>query len=96
MSAPLPLAIDLSPQRLQLHWPDGIADLPAALLRAACRCGPCRASALRGEPAAGAPVALTDVEPIGRYALQLVFSDGHDRGIYPWPLLRELSAIVAA
>ena len=49
MSEPIPLAIDVSPQRLQLQWPDGPVDLPAALLRAACRCGPCRARALRGE-----------------------------------------------
>ena len=30
------------------------------------------------------------VEPIGNYALRLSFSDGHDRGIYPWSYLREL------
>ena len=30
------------------------------------------------------------------YALQLIFSDGHDRGIYPWVWLRELSATAEA
>ena len=30
------------------------------------------------------------IEPIGNYALRLFFSDGHDRGIYPWSYLREL------
>ncbi|WP_271612383.1 gamma-butyrobetaine hydroxylase-like domain-containing protein [Bradyrhizobium sp. CCBAU 21362] len=30
-------------------------------------------------------------EPIGNYALRLLFSDGHDRGIYPWSYLRELA-----
>jgi DUF971 family protein len=37
-----------------------------------------------------------DALPIGRYAIQLHFSDGHDRGIYPWAYLRELSGDVAA
>jgi hypothetical protein len=25
------------------------------------------------------------------YGLQLIFSDGHDRGIYPWPYLAQLA-----
>lgn len=92
MSAPIPLAVDVAPQRLRLQWPDGTTDLPAAALRAACRCGPCRARALRGESPANPTVELTGAEPIGAYAVQLIFSDGHDRGIYPWELLHELSA----
>ncbi|RUW64645.1 gamma-butyrobetaine hydroxylase-like domain-containing protein, partial [Mesorhizobium sp. M4B.F.Ca.ET.049.02.1.2] len=28
---------------------------------------------------------------IGSYAIRLVFSDGHDRGIYPWSYLREIA-----
>ena len=34
---------------------------------------------------------VSAVEPIGNYALRLSFSDGHDRGIYPWSYLRELA-----
>ncbi|HYQ49053.1 MAG TPA: DUF971 domain-containing protein, partial [Pseudomonas sp.] len=34
-------------------------------------------------------VRIERVEPQG-YGVQLVFSDGHERGIYPWPYLREL------
>jgi len=34
-------------------------------------------------------VQLSGVEPVGQYAVQLLFSDGHDRGIYPWSLLRQ-------
>ncbi|MDN3919826.1 DUF971 domain-containing protein [Roseateles violae] len=91
MNATVPLAVDLSPRRLRLQWPEGSAELPATALRAACRCGPCRARALRGEPAADDAVELIHAEPVGRYALQLIFSDGHDRGIYPWTLLQALS-----
>lgn len=32
-------------------------------------------------------VAITAVEPVGHYAVQLRFSDGHDTGIYSWDLL---------
>ena len=32
-------------------------------------------------------VDITKVEPVGHYAVQLTFSDGHDTGIYSWDLL---------
>ncbi len=32
-------------------------------------------------------VEITEVEPVGQYAIQLRFSDGHDTGIYSWDLL---------
>lgn len=35
-------------------------------------------------------VKITDVQPVGRYAVKLVFDDGHDSGLYDWGLLREL------
>lgn len=35
-------------------------------------------------------VEIRRIEPVGSYAVQLVFSDGHDTGIYSWDYLREL------
>ena len=32
-------------------------------------------------------VGITRIEPVGSYAVQLTFSDGHDTGIYSWDLL---------
>ena len=32
------------------------------------------------------------VRPVGHYAVNIVFSDGHDRGIFPWTLLDALGA----
>jgi len=29
-------------------------------------------------------VEITHIEPVGSYAVQLVFSDGHDSGLYSW------------
>lgn len=37
-------------------------------------------------------VAITKIEPVGNYAVQLTFSDGHDTGIYSWDLLYEYGA----
>ncbi|MCU0944550.1 MAG: DUF971 domain-containing protein [Rubritepida sp.] len=37
-----------------------------------------------------ADVAITRIEPIGHYAVRLVFDDGHDTGIYSWAWLRHL------
>lgn len=34
-------------------------------------------------------VKITAVEPVGRYAVQLAFSDGHTTGIYSWDLLHD-------
>jgi DUF971 family protein len=36
-------------------------------------------------------VAIVGVEPVGHYALQLTFSDGHDTGIYSWDILHRLA-----
>ncbi len=35
-------------------------------------------------------VTLTEVEPVGHYAIRPKFSDGHDTGIYSWDYLYDL------
>jgi DUF971 family protein len=35
-------------------------------------------------------VGIVAVEPVGHYAVRIVFDDGHDTGIYPWPWLHRL------
>jgi DUF971 family protein len=35
-------------------------------------------------------VAITAIEPVGVYAVKLVFSDGHDTGLYTWEYLYQL------
>jgi len=36
-------------------------------------------------------VNITAIEPVGNYAIKLVFSDGHDTGLYAWDYLYELA-----
>ncbi len=35
-------------------------------------------------------VVITTLEPVGNYAVRIVFDDGHDSGLYSWALLYEL------
>jgi DUF971 family protein len=37
-----------------------------------------------------ADVAIRAIEPVGQYAVKLVFDDGHDTGLYSWKYLHEL------
>lgn len=88
-----PLSVVLAADALTLHWPDGTTSLSAALLRASCRCARCQSDRLRGAEALPAALpTLVEALAVGHYALQLRFADGHERGIYPWALLRELGA----
>ena len=36
-------------------------------------------------------VAIEAIQPVGHYAIQLVFDDGHDSGIFTWGYLHELA-----
>jgi DUF971 family protein len=37
-------------------------------------------------------VGVRAIEPVGQYAVKLVFDDGHDTGLYTWKYLRELGS----
>jgi DUF971 family protein len=37
-------------------------------------------------------VNIAAIEPVGRYAVRIVFDDGHNTGLYTWALLYELCA----
>jgi DUF971 family protein len=41
-------------------------------------------------------VNVVAMEPVGRYAIKIVFEDGHDTGLYTWPYLRVLGQEYAA
>jgi DUF971 family protein len=77
---------------LALRWPDGReATITHARLRAVCPCSACRAQRRAGiEVEADNAVRLAAIEPVGAYALNLAFSDGHRRGIYPYEMLATL------
>jgi DUF971 family protein len=91
----LPDSIILSADRNWLHaaWADGRrADLAASRLRSACRCGFCTRARADGTPLCGDGVTILAVEPCGPRVGRLIFSDGHDHGLYPWGYLLEIAA----
>ncbi|CAO4178018.1 gamma-butyrobetaine hydroxylase-like domain-containing protein [Methylorubrum populi] len=83
---------------LRLTWATGEeAVLPAETLRLRCRCAWCTRDRIEGRfPSAFPAVAVTKIDPLGGYAVNLGFSDGHARGIFPWVYLRDLAREAAA
>lgn len=60
----------------------------AESLRLACKCAHCLRARIDGAfPDRFEGIAITEVAPVGSYAINLAFSDGHARGIYPWAFL---------
>ena len=37
-------------------------------------------------------VAIVAIDPVGNYAIKIVFDDGHDTGLYSWDYLRKLAS----
>jgi ATP-binding protein involved in chromosome partitioning len=89
-----PRTVDLKPEGgLSILWDDGHrAIYGGRSLRLACRCALCKdewTGERRQDPSAVAPdVAVRAVKPVGRYGLQIDFSDGHGTGIFTFDTLR--------
>ena len=41
-------------------------------------------------------IAIAGLEPVGNYAVRILFDDGHDTGLFSWDYLRELGREHAA
>ena len=87
MNAPSAIRNRRADGELALLWSDGEQVLSHARLRGACPCSQCRAGRLGGRiDLVPGDVRVERVEVQG-YGVQLVFSDGHERGIYPLSLI---------
>jgi DUF971 family protein len=93
--SPSELRVTAGGAALAITWTDGTSSLTdGAALRQACRCAGCTAARTTGKPVADAGrVVIAAVESIGDYAVNIIFSDGHARGIFPWAFLRELAGL---
>lgn len=87
-------------EALTVRWSDGLVSVyPVAYLR---RMSPSADAQQTREELASNPLAVLKttgadgplkverVEPVGRYAVRLVFSDGHQTGLYTWAYLRDI------
>ena len=65
--------------------------LAATRLRAACRCAQCVRARIDGLfPQSFVGIVIEQVSAMGHYGINIGFSDGHARGIYPWAYLSQL------
>lgn len=101
-----PTDIEVSRERREviIRWPDGHqGSYTFDLLRKECPCALCNdlrakritgagmsLTVLSGPVTRPGEIRLTDLRPVGRYALGFAWSDGHDSGIYSFQFLREL------
>ena len=84
------------PHELAIDWQDGLESIfEVRALRLACGCASC-VDEWTGEYRLDPSSVPSDVRPVriesvGRYAIQIEWSDGHSSGIYPFRRLRDLA-----
>jgi len=99
---PTGVTVNKKTREFTIKWLDGHTSVyPFGLLRAACPCASCRGGhenmnrepdpnvfrvTLEDSPA----TRISNVIPVGSYALTIVWEDGHDYGIFNWFYLRAL------
>src|ERR1700692_431042 len=93
MSSPTEIKLRRAENLLELKFEDGATlSLPVEYLRVESPSaevqghGPGERQLVAGKRR----VAITGIEPTGNYAIRLIFSDGHDTGIFSWDYLQQL------
>lgn len=79
-------------------WPDEFAGhILLSDLRDACPCAHCTGEEIMGQQVFAGMKTLSpgmnelrSLTPVGNYAIQATWNDGHDSGIYTWDMLRTL------
>lgn len=88
--------VELTGEGVRIEWTDGRTCLyPYRYLRLQCACAAC-VEEMTGRPVlnpSSVPNDVIAVEylPVGRYAIQFLWSDGHATGIYPFEHLLRLA-----
>ncbi len=101
-----PLQMRREGDGLRIEWSDGATTHATwRVLRKACPCASCLEEAKKpadpfrilshSEVEAGDPEPV-GMKPMGHYAYQIAWNDGHDTGIYTLESLRELSTVISA
>lgn len=95
-----PLRLKRDGEGLRIDWDDGASTFVTwRALRKACPCATCtdeRAKppnpfrVLSAQEVAAGPPAPLKMAPVGQYAYQIAWNDGHSTGIYTLATLREL------
>ena len=99
MNNPTPQHLSATATALSIRWSDGMeGEISWRILRDKCPCAVCRVERATPPPmlpvldlAQTLPIRATAMHPIGNYAYQIEFNDGHRTGIYSLDLLRNWS-----
>ncbi len=83
-----------------LKFSDGLEfDITPKELRDNCPCAGCQGEEVLlhkyepvKNPITEAGYSYENAEPVGSYAIKLIWKDGHDTGIYSWEYLRKLAS----
>ncbi len=94
---PSNITADRNERTLIIEWNDGKeCRYPFAGLRAVCPCAECQgghnnmgkpADKLLLQTAEDPDLNMEQIEPVGTYAVSILWSDGHWQGIYTWQYL---------
>ncbi|MEJ5285901.1 MAG: DUF971 domain-containing protein [Bacteroidota bacterium] len=85
--------------KLKISWLDGfVAVISLKDLRDNCPCASCQGEQvgfkkfepLKLDVIQPGTYEIESIEPIGNYAIQIVWKDGHDTGIYSFEYLRQV------
>jgi len=90
---PTELRLDKDGRVLTVTFDDGKRfALPAELLRVLSPSAEVKGHSPEQRVTVGGKesVGIARIEPVGNYAVRIVFDDGHDTGLYVWAYLREL------
>jgi len=104
--SPIPTKIERSAQQIEITWSDDmcLTYRPVAV-RKACPCAICREKKAGDEQSAAKkmalpvlskaetlPLEILKMEPVGNYAYNIHFSDGHNSGIFTFDLLYSIGS----
>jgi DUF971 family protein len=96
-----PLDVQVIGQELAVKWENGEESfIPLETLRRACPCAGCRGEVdVMGNLYKGPPQSLTprsfqlrQLTPVGGYALQPVWADGHSSGLFAYDYLKQVAS----
>lgn len=88
---PLDVNVDNASSTVVIRWADGHESrIPVRRLRGYCPCAECQGHGGEIRWVENQAAGIFAAEPVGRYAINFSFSDGHSTGIFRWETLRKL------
>lgn len=96
-----PTSIKQSPDgALTITWDDGVTThCTARALRDGCPCAECQGETVLlhtyapvEKPIEPGHYEIASITPVGSYAVQVTWKDGHATGLYSWEYLRRLTS----